>query len=123
MTPGTGPGISWQKSTRSVMMTDPYQSVTTPDINIGIVKAMTYPNGTVYGVLGADITLKNLTDYISSFDIGRKGEILLVNETGTILASRNESALFSNIEDIIGREQTKFLLKTEKGILPLRLHI
>jgi len=102
-----------------VMMTDPYQSVTTPDINIGIVKAMTYPNGTVYGVLGADITLKNLTDYISSFDIGRKGEILLVNETGTILASRNESALFSNIEDIIGREQTKFLLKTEKGILPL----
>jgi len=102
-----------------VMMTEPYQSVTTPDINIGIVRAMTYPNGTVYGVLGADITLKNLTDYISSFDIGRKGEILLVNETGTILASRNESALFTHIQNIIGQEQTDYLLSTEKGMITL----
>lgn len=102
-----------------IMRTAPYQSVTSPDINIGIVKAMKYPNGTVYGVLGADITLSNLTQYISTFDVGRSGEILLVDETGTILASKNESTLFSNINDQIGVEQADYLLKTKDGILTL----
>jgi len=102
-----------------IMMTEPYMSVTSPDINIGIVKALTYPNGTVYGVLGADITLTNLTRYISSFDIGRSGEIMLVNESGIILASRNESALFTNIRESLGEAQTEYLLSTSRGILTL----
>jgi len=102
-----------------VMMTEPYQSVTSPDVNIGIVKALTYPNGTVYGVLGADITLVNLTDYISSFDIGRDGEIMLTNETGIILASKDETKRFTNISDSIGKDQTGYLLSTQNGILTL----
>lgn len=102
-----------------IMMTDPYPSVTTSDVNIGIVKAMTYPNGTVYGVLGADITLVNLTNYIATFDVGRSGEIILLNETGTILASKNESALFTNIKDHIGEEPTNYLLNTTSGLISL----
>ncbi len=101
-----------------VLRTDPYQSVTSPDINIGIVKAITYPNGTVYGVLGADITLVNLTDYISSIDIRRSGEILLINETGTILASRDQSLILSPVTSIT-RDQTAFLLSHSEGILTL----
>jgi len=103
----------------SIMMTYPYNSVTSPDANIGIVKAMTYPNGTVYGVLGADITLINLTEYISSIDTGNAGEIILTNETGTILAARNETLLFSNIRDLISEHQASHLLNTKEGILTL----
>lgn len=103
----------------SIMMTEPYQSVTSPDVNIGIVKAMTHPNGTVYGVLGADITLTNLTDYISSIDVGGAGEVMLVSETGIILASKKESMRFTNISDSIGEHQAAYLLSTKEGILTL----
>jgi len=102
----------------TVMRTDPYRSVTSPDINIGIVKAMTYPNGTVYGVLGADITLINLTDYISSIEIRRSGEIMLINETGTILASRDQSVIFTHIQNITVN-QTGYLLTNKEGIITL----
>ena len=101
-----------------VMMTEPYSSVTSTDVNIGIVSAMTDANGTVTGVLGADITLENLTRYISEFDIGRSGEIFLLNETGTILAARNSSLLYTNISGSVG-DQTGTLLHTSEGILTL----
>lgn len=101
-----------------VMRTDPYQSVTSPDVNIGIVSAITDKNKTPYGVVGADITLVNLTDYISGFNIGRKGEILLVNTSGTILAAKDPSLLFSNVSSILG-EQTQVFLTSPEGMLTL----
>ncbi|WP_245920368.1 hypothetical protein ACKUB1_08875 [Methanospirillum stamsii] len=53
--PRTRPWYTLAKNNpEAVMITEPYQSVTSPDVNIGIVKAMMYPNGTVYGVLGAE---------------------------------------------------------------------
>lgn len=103
-----------------VMRTEPYQSITSPDVNIGIVKAITYPNGTVYGVLGADITLVNLTDYISSIDVGDSGQIMLVSKSGMILASKDASLQFTNISDIVGERQVDYLLNEQKGMLTLQ---
>ncbi|MDX8549803.1 HAMP domain-containing protein [Methanospirillum sp. J.3.6.1-F.2.7.3] len=103
-----------------VMRTEPYQSITSPDVNIGIVKAITYPNGTVYGVLGADITLVNLTDYISSIDVGDSGQIMLVSKSGMILASKDASLQFTNISDIVGERQADYLLNEQKGMLTLQ---
>jgi len=102
----------------TVMITEPYQSVTSPDINIGIVKAMTFPNGSVYGVLGADITLINLTEYISSIKLGRSGEIMLVNETGIILATKDPENSFSDIRNFLG-DKTDYLLGNSEGIITL----
>ncbi|HWQ66298.1 MAG TPA: ATP-binding protein [Methanospirillum sp.] len=96
-----------------VMMTDPYMSVTSSDINIGIVSAQTYPNGTVFGVLGADITLVGLTNYISEIDIGRKGEILLTNESGIILTARDPSLLFTDISSLLGNQTSSFMSQNE----------
>jgi hypothetical protein len=48
-----------------IMLTEPYQSLTSPDVNIGIEKALLNQKGEIFGVIGADITLVNLTDYIS----------------------------------------------------------
>lgn len=101
-----------------VMRTDPYPSVTNSDVNIGIVSALLDKNGTVFGVIGADITLLNLTRYISDFNIGRSGEILLVNESGTILAARDPSLSYTSIRIITG-DQTPALLNSSEGILTL----
>ncbi|MBN1168001.1 MAG: HAMP domain-containing protein, partial [Methanospirillaceae archaeon] len=101
-----------------VMMTEPYPSVTSSDVNIGIVTAQVYPNNTVYGVIGADITLVNLTDYISSVTIGKEGEIILTNQTGTILAAKDPSLLFTNVSTLLD-DQTGLFLSGEKGILTL----
>ena len=99
-----------------VSVTDPYEAVTTTDVNIGIVTPLTYPNGTMYGVVGADITLVNLTNYISRFNIGHDGEMILVDKNGMILASRNSSLLFGNISDILG-DQTPTFLTMDEGVL------
>jgi methyl-accepting chemotaxis protein len=101
-----------------VSMTDPYSAVTTTDVNIGIVTPITYPNGTMYGVVGADITLVNLTSYISRFNLGHDGEMILADKNGMILASRNPSLLFGNISDIL-QDQTPAFLAADEGVLVL----
>jgi len=99
-----------------VMVTEPYRSITTPDVNLGIVTALLDQDNSVYGVVGADITLVNLTDYISTIDLGQEGEMILVDESGTILASGDSSGLFTNISGILG-EQTPLFLQSEEGVL------
>ena len=101
-----------------VMMTDPYQSVTSPDLNIGIVTAQTYPNGTVFGVVGADITLVDLTKYITEFDFGRNVQIILVNETGTVLAAKDPSLLFMNVNRT-AEDLTQTILNSSEGMITL----
>ncbi|MDD1720222.1 MAG: ATP-binding protein [Methanoregulaceae archaeon] len=101
-----------------VMVTEPYKAVTTPDVNIGIVTALLDANGSVYGVVGADITLVNLTNYISRFDIGRRGEMVLVDKNGMVLAAGNSSWLFRNVSDILAG-QTPAFLATREGVLVL----
>ena len=99
-----------------VVVTDPYQSVTTPDVNIGIETALLDQKGKVYGVVGADITLVNLTSYITSVGSVDGGEMILADQKGTILATRDSARLFGNVSDILG-DQTPVFLSTNEGVL------
>ena len=99
-----------------VRETAPYQSVTTADVNIGVVTALLDENGEVYGVVGADITLVNLTGYISGLEVGHEGQMLLVDDNGIILASRDPELHFSDIGSLIG-EQADDLMNTDEGIV------
>ena len=101
-----------------VMRTAPYQSVTITDVNIGIVTALLDKGGKVYGVVGADITLVNLTSFISGFDVGHEGQLLLVDEHGTILANKNEEILFSDVQTLLG-EHSGELMNEDQGIVVL----
>jgi signal transduction histidine kinase len=102
-----------------VMMTAPYPSVTTTDVNIGIVTALLDESGKIYGVVGADITLVNLTRFISSFNVGHAGQLLLVDEHGTILADKNEEILFSNIQTLLS-EHSGELMEENQGVIVLK---
>ncbi len=84
-----------------VMITPAYRSITTPDVNIGVVTALLDHDGHFYGVIGADITLANLTDYISGYRIGDDGQMFLVDDTGVILASRDEQMRFSPLKILV----------------------
>jgi PAS domain S-box-containing protein len=74
----------------TVSKTDAYPSITTNDINIGVVKALVDENGAVYGVVGIDVTLVNLANYILDFKIRPAGKILLADQNGVILASQEQ---------------------------------
>ena len=95
------------------MMTDPYRSVTTPDINIGIVKALVDKNNKIFGVIGTDITLVNLTDYISGFEIGYSGQLMIVDTNGVILASKDQGILSTNIDKILPENSNDLMAKND----------
>jgi len=101
-----------------VSVTDPYKAVTTDDVNIGIVTPVLDRNGTMIGVVGADITLVNLTSYITTVGSVDGGEMILVDRQGTILASRDSSLLYRNISSILG-DQTPAFLSAKEGVLVL----
>ena len=87
-----------------IMITDPYRSVTSPDVNVGIVTALLDEQGQVFGVVGIDVTLANLTDYINLVKVGRNGYMVLLDRNGTVLASRDKENLFRNIRNLYGNE-------------------
>jgi signal transduction histidine kinase len=92
--------INAKESPDKVVMTEPYSSLTTPDINIGVEKALVDENGIFFGVVGADITLENLTNYISDIKVGENGWAILISENGSMLVGRNEEDLFKNISEL-----------------------
>jgi PAS domain S-box-containing protein len=84
-----------------VVITDPYPSLTTNDINIGFEKALVDEDGTFFGVIGVDVTLKNLTDLLTTYTTGNSGQmIMLVDQNGTILACNDQHHLFVNYRHV-----------------------
>ncbi|MDD1771983.1 MAG: ATP-binding protein [Methanomassiliicoccales archaeon] len=97
-----------------IVRTAPYSSVTTDDVNIGIVITIYDTNETLLGVVGCDITLEELTDYVVSTGGTNDGSMILIDGSGTILAYENESYLFENISAVLGLS-TKDILDAENG--------
>ncbi|NMB79398.1 MAG: HAMP domain-containing protein [Methanomicrobiales archaeon] len=102
----------------TVSVTAPYKAVTTDDVNIGIVTPVLDQNGTMIGVVGADITLVNLTSYITTVGTVGGGDMILVDPQGTIIASRDSALLYKNIGQVIG-DQAPAFLTTREGVLVL----
>ena len=84
----------------SMAMTAPYSSVTSPDINVGVVTALLDEKSEIYGVVGMDVTLTDLTTFIEKVRAGRSGYMILMDGNGVILASRDKESLFKNIYDV-----------------------
>jgi signal transduction histidine kinase len=103
-----------------VMITDAYPSLTTPDINIGIVKALVDEKGLFYGVVGVDITLNNLMDYISTFKVNPVGTIFLTDRNGVVLAGEDKKMLFKKINGH-SPELFKLLMENSQGVASLNI--
>jgi signal transduction histidine kinase len=109
-----------KENPRDVMITDAYPSLTTSDINIGVVKALVDEKGRFFGVVGVDITLNNLTDYISRFRISPAGEIFLTDRNGVVLAGKDKKLLFKEISNR-SPELFRLLMESRQGVALLNM--
>jgi PAS domain S-box-containing protein len=85
---------------QDVMRTPPYRSVTTPDVNIGTVKALVDAAGQLYGVVGIDVTLHGLSDFMSTLDIGDGSAIVLLDSNGIILTGEDEAVRATRYDEV-----------------------
>jgi signal transduction histidine kinase/HAMP domain-containing protein len=99
-----------------VMRTEPYPSVTTSDVNIGVVTALVDDGGDIYGVVGADVTLVNLAAYLSGFEVSHQGQTLLIDAAGTVLISGLAGLEFEHIEALLGSD-AEVLMSKNQGVL------
>ena len=68
---------------------------------VAVAKAIKDSNGALFGCIGVDINLTDLTSFISSVKIGTTGYCMLVQDDGMILADATHSAFNSkNLRDI-----------------------
>ena len=105
-----------KKNPGQVMRTPPYTSVTSPDVNIGTVKALLDENGAVYGVVGIDITLAGLTDYIENVTVGHKGYMVLLDKDGIFLASPDQAVRAMTIDALYKDDLQAFFTK-DRGFI------
>ncbi|MCX8093121.1 MAG: sensor histidine kinase [Candidatus Goldbacteria bacterium] len=92
-----------------VMRTEPYMSITSPDVNIGIVRALVDEKGKIYGVIGADITLDKLTEFVSSIKLLKGRDIVIFDKDGRILSYPDKSMLFRNLDELKIKQGNKIL--------------
>ena len=120
--------IAAKTKPKMVVRTEPYPSLTTQDINIGVVKALVDEQGNFFGAVGIDVTLVNLTNYIDMFNskLIPEGEVFLLDRNGIVLASRDKDIRFKNIKRIfqgaiqtIEGKQTRGFSCIHKEHLPL----
>lgn len=87
----------WYKTAKSnpgkIVRTEPYASVTINDINIGTATTMIDENNKVYGVIGMDVTLMNITDFIQKTELSYNGSLEIIDQDGIILASKDTNRL------------------------------
>ncbi|MFP4458911.1 MAG: ATP-binding protein [Candidatus Zixiibacteriota bacterium] len=100
--------IAGKNNPGKIVRTSPYLSVTTPDVNIGLVTALQDDAGEIYGVVGMDVTLENLSDYISNVKVERDGQIVLTHENGTIVACRDSNLLNKSIDTLLAGNSHKY---------------
>lgn len=92
--------VAAKKRPGEVVKTEPYRSLTTEDINIGIVKAFTGDDGAVKGVIGADITLSGLSSFIAGTDAGEGSYIFIANSAGLIVSHPDKRKWMKNLREI-----------------------
>jgi len=108
--------ILGKSNPQKVMKTEAYPSLTTSDVNIGVVKALVDRKGMFYGVVGVDVTLVKLTNYIDSIQINPEGRIILVDRDGLVLAGLGKDMLFKSI-DAYAPGILKTLKETKQGFV------
>ena len=70
---------------------------------IGTVRTVNDTQGTVAGVVGLDVSLKQLTDLVKQIKIGQTGYLMLVEDSGNVLVDpQNAGNNFKSLADLGG---------------------
>lgn len=69
-----------------LIWTDPYIFFTSRNPGITTAIPVYYPDGSQAGVVGVDIEISEISDFISTLNIGKKGRAFILNSQGSIIA-------------------------------------
>lgn len=91
------------------------------DALICTVRTVHGKSGEVIGVIGVDVSLKQLADFIGRTKLGKSGYLMLIEDTGTVLVDPNNPAhAFKKVKDL--GSDYNLLAKTDKGLIELELN-
>lgn len=71
----------------AAVITPPYVLASTGELAVTIATPL-YQNGKLVGVTGGDLSLKEVSEIVSSLNMGGLGEAFLVDESGKVIASK-----------------------------------
>ena len=93
---------SWYKNAKASQqdyVTAPYISASTQKLSMTFVEPI-YVNGEFVGAIGGLVFLDDLLDRILELDVLGNGEIILLDEAGSLLAHQDTSLIQKNISDL-----------------------
>ncbi|OXS30334.1 MAG: hypothetical protein BCS36_11910 [Desulfovibrio sp. MES5] len=92
--------VGRMNSDKDVGLADSYLSIT-GELVLAVTHSMRGPNGEIKGILGADVSLKGLSDKFATLNFGSTGYFMLIENTGRILCDPRDKELTGKI---IGKE-------------------
>ncbi len=93
----------WYKnalSTRNIIWTDPYIFFSSKKPGITAASPVISSNGQLDGVIGVDIEIEAISDFLSNLKIGNNGAVIILNRNGDVIAHPNPALI--KIEDADG---------------------
>lgn len=94
-----------------IVWTEPYLDFVTQKIIITAARTVPGPSG-IEGVIGVSFNLETLSDQISKARIGEDGVVMLLNQSGTIIASRDNYMIG---EGLFGSQFKKMIQRTSEN--------
>lgn len=86
------------------------------DGKLGITNSQpVYMQENLLGVLGIDLALSNISDYLNALDLARYGEIVILNRENRVIASSSNTLN----EDLVVKSYYSFLNNTKKNSLTI----
>ncbi len=108
--PRNRPWYKQAEAERSTVWTDPYIFFSSQNPGITIAVPVVAENGDIRGVVGVDIEISALSEFLSELEIGENGTALIVNQNGDVIAhpvpqllktvNNDGSFRFAGIEEI-----------------------
>jgi len=88
--PRTRPWYKKALAEKKMILIGPYEDRTTKEMTFTIARPLTQ-DGSMTGIIGADLQLKQLFDEITGFESGENSQLFLLNDQGLIIAHQDKT--------------------------------
>jgi signal transduction histidine kinase len=89
-----------KENRNKIVRTKPYMGVTSDDVNIGVAKALIDEQNNFYGVIGADVTLTRLSDFVSKIILLKGGYVTILDGERNVLVHPDKNLLYKKMDDL-----------------------
>lgn len=91
--PRTRPWYLEASAERTTIWTDPYIFFSSQQPGITLAAPVMNPDGSVRGVVGVDIEISMISEFLSRLNIGTHGKALIINHNGDVIAHPDQSLI------------------------------